>query len=119
MKLSLVSSILALCAGCASTPALSPVAARVRVSTAAPPLGMVPVGRLRAVHGDGCGFAGGLGNHDGAENRMQTLAAKIGADYVQVTSSSEPHVEGECRRNEYVLEGQAYRSGSAASANVT
>jgi len=65
---------------------------------------------LRAVHGIGCGFAGALGNREGAVARLRNQATQEGADFVLVTSEQAPHVEGECRHNEYVINATAYRS---------
>lgn len=119
LKLILVLGFLACVGGCAGTPALSPAAAAVRISTQAPPANEQPITSLRAVHGEGCGFGGLLGNRDGAVNRMQTLAAEAGADYVQIVGKIEPHVEGDCRRNEYVLDGLAFRSRISSSPDPT
>jgi hypothetical protein len=105
---------------CAPAPTLTPAAVSVRISTAAPPQDEVALSRLRAVHGEGCGFGGLLGNRDGAMSRLRNQAAQIGADYVQIVHAVEPHVEGDCRKNEYVLDAIAYhRQGTATRAAGT
>ncbi|HEX2876366.1 MAG TPA: hypothetical protein VHP33_34170 [Polyangiaceae bacterium] len=98
--------------GCAFGIPLVPGAERVDVQRAAPPAGATRVKELRAVHGSGCGFLGGLGNYDGALATLRNLAQEVGADYVQITATQEPYSDGQCRHNEYVLQAVAYRIGA-------
>lgn len=103
-------------AGCAFGIPLVPGAERVDVQRTAPPTGAKRVKELRAVHGSGCGFLGGLGNYDGALATLRNLAQEAGADYVQITGTQEPYSDGQCRHNEYVLQAVAYRTGPDTAA---
>jgi hypothetical protein len=97
--------------GCAFGIPLVPGAERVDVQRTAPPAGATRLKELRAVHGSGCGFLGGLGNYDGALATLRNLAQEAGADFVQITGTQEPYSDGQCRHNEYVLQAVAYRIG--------
>lgn len=103
-------------AGCAFGIPLVPGADRVEVQRTAPPAGAKRVKELRAVHGSGCGFLGGLGNYEGALATLRNLAQEAGADYVQITGTQEPYSDGQCRHNEYVLQAVAYRTAPEKAA---
>jgi hypothetical protein len=101
----------ALVLGCAAKP--PPVkgpADAVRVEKEPPVAGARALGSLRATDGQGCGLFGTLGSYEGALAKLREQAYKLGADYVQITSVTEPHPDHECVQKEYKLTGVAYRS---------
>lgn len=98
--------------GCAGTVAAVAGSERVVVATVRP-TATDPIARLRAVHGSGCGFAGALGNREGAIATLLNQSAEVRADSVFITSERAPYSDGECRHNEYIIEGLAFATRSA------
>lgn len=112
-------------AGCAAADVLvTPDAARVQVGTR-PPVGPhEQLGAITATHGGGCGLYGRRGTYEGADAILRNKAAKLGADYVQILRITEPHMEGICMYQGFVIDGMAYRTmraqgGLAAGATGT
>jgi hypothetical protein len=103
----------ALVFGCATAtpapaPATSPGAA-IRVDKAPPAPGAQALGTLRAIDGKGCGLFGTRGTYEGALAKLREQAQKVGADYVQLTSVTEPLPNHQCVEKEYTLTGVAFR----------
>jgi hypothetical protein len=110
--------LLVLATGCAGSVVLVKGAAQVRALKEPPREGGKPITVLQAVHGSGCGLLGTLGNYEGALNILRNQAAEAGANYVHITHQKAPYSDGQCRHNEYVLEGTAYRvAGEIADEN--
>jgi len=66
------------------------------------------------------GVYGTRGNYEGAYSLLRNKAVTLGADYVQVVRITEPHLAGPCFRNEYIINGIAYKFiGQAAPASRT
>jgi hypothetical protein len=108
----------ALCVGAcaAAKPPTTAAAEAIEVGKADPPSGSVRLKTLEVSHGGGCGGFGTVGNFDGASTLLRNEAAKIGADYVEIMTVTEPHMEKECRRNEYKIIAVAYRTKGTTSA---
>jgi hypothetical protein len=99
--------------GCGTaTPAPAPATgpgASIRVDKSPPAAGAQALGTLQAVDGKGCGLFGTLGTYEGAVAKLREQAQKVGADYVQLTSVTEPRAERQCVEKEYKLTGVAFR----------
>jgi hypothetical protein len=106
-RLLLATLSLALALGCApKRVALSPEAARVRVSRDEPPAGFVPLGPLEASDR----------SYSAALAALQSAAAREHADFVKLTSVTEPHAEGDCCFDDhFLLKGLAFRRPDAAT----
>jgi hypothetical protein len=97
-------------AGCAAAEVLvAPDAARVQVGTAPPVGASEQIGAVTATHGGGCGLYGRRGSYEGADAILRTRAARLGADYVQILRVTEPHMEGICAHQAFVIDAMAYR----------
>src|SRR6187431_3591408 len=105
-------------AACGSKPALSPQAAAVVISEAAPPNGYVSVKALRVSSGKGCGVLGERGSVEDGYDKLRVEAAQLGASYVQVSFVQKPPVSHQCMQHEHKLGGVAFRAPSAAKAPV-
>ncbi|HEY6080458.1 MAG TPA: hypothetical protein VIW29_16705 [Polyangiaceae bacterium] len=105
-------------AACGSKPALSPQAAAVVVSEAAPPSGFVSVKELRVTSGKGCGVLGERGSVEDGYDKLRVEAAQLGAGYVQVSFVQKPPVSHQCMQHEHKLGGVAFRAPAAAKAPV-
>ena len=105
----IVAVVLAL-AGCsAAQVAVTPDASRVRVGTQPPGESYEQLSAITAKHGGGCGLYGTRGDYEGAYTILRNKATQLGADYVQVVRVTEPHLEGMCMNQAYVIDGLAYR----------
>jgi len=80
------------------------------VSTLAPPAPSNNLGSITAVDGIGCGLLGLLGNRENAVYILKQKAVQHGANYVQILKTKEPYSDGQCRHNEFVLEGNAFKT---------
>ena len=102
--------LLVFLSGCAATlPPLSPAAERLVVGRNDPTDGHQEIGLIEAVHGRGCGGFGVKGSYEGAYRELRNQAAEMGATYVQILMMTEPHLEGGCYRNQFILRGRAFR----------
>jgi len=88
---------------------VAPDAPRVQVGTRSPSGAYEQIGAVTATHGGGCGLYGQRGNYEGADAILRNKAAKLGADYVHVLRVTEPHLEGICMYQGFVIDGMAYR----------
>jgi hypothetical protein len=109
-----VVSVALVVAGCSAADVLvAPDASRVQVGTR-PPVGPhEQVGAVTATHGGGCGLYGRRGTYEGAVAILRNKAARLGANYVQVLRVTEPHLEGLCMYQGFVIDGMAYRTTHA------
>jgi hypothetical protein len=112
MKLHLLVAALAgTLAACASkAPAQSASGRGLTLSDDAPPSNFERLGELSVKSGEGCGVLGKSGSREDAEARLQVEARRLGASYVQVTSSESPRPNHQCLEHEYKLSGIAYRA---------
>jgi hypothetical protein len=97
---------------CSTTPPqvkLTPQAANVRTGKDDPPAELVEAGPVEATHGSGCGGFGKVGTYEGAYTLLRNKAASLGATYVRITTITEPHPEGDCYSDAFVIRGIAYR----------
>lgn len=96
--------------GCAAAEvAVAPAALDARTGSEPPIEPYQEMGAITASHGDGCGGFGTRGNYEGAYTLLRNKAATLGADYVRILRITEPHPVGVCFRNEYTIDGIAYR----------
>lgn len=104
-------------AGCAAAEvAVVPDASRVRVGSQLPVGVYEQLGAVTAQHGGGCGLYGTRGNYEGAFTLLRNKAANLGADYVQILRVTEPHLEGICMNQAFVIDGIAYKITQRPSA---
>lgn len=106
----LLALLLSLGSGCAGSVPVAAGAEKIKVVRVAPMGGGERLKELRVVHGSGCGLLGPLGNEEGAFALLRNQAQEAGADYVQITRVVVPYSDGECRHNEYIVEGVAFRT---------
>jgi hypothetical protein len=97
--------------GCAATLVqLSEQGSKVEVGKRDPDPGMEEIGPVSATHGDGCGAFGTRGTYEGAYTLLKNEAARLGADFVQILTLTEPyHRNPNCFDNRFVIRGIAYR----------
>jgi hypothetical protein len=104
--------LLALIGGCGG-PAVSlrliAGADAVEVSTVPPGDGYAPLGPVTGTHGDGCGDFGHRGEYEDALVALRNAAVERGATYVTIVSVLEPHQNGTCLDQRFVIRGLAYR----------
>lgn len=88
---------------------LDPNADRVRIGKSDPPDNFTELGPVTGTNGTGCGAIGQRGTYEGAVTNLKNAAYRMGADYVQIMTISEPHLAGDCFRNAYIISGSAYK----------
>ena len=96
---------------CASTPVqMTPEARHVVVGRSDPADNFEIIGPITAHDGNGCGLYGRRGTHDNAVTALRVKAVQMGADYVAMTTITEPHLANQnCFANPYIISGMAYR----------
>jgi hypothetical protein len=67
------------------------------------------IGAVIGVDGSGCGSFGYEGSHDRATIDLQNKIKELHGAYGQLTSVVEPHLDGGCYKNEYIIKAVAYR----------
>jgi len=77
-----------------------------------PPRGAQEIGPIEVTHGSGCGGFGEKGTYEGALALLRNRGARMGADYVQIMTMTQPHSEVGCFDNSFVIRGIAYKLGS-------
>ena len=98
------------CARYAAVPVLSPAERGVTIAASEPPASAVLLGPVQASHGKGCGILGSArGTLEGATALLREAAARRGADFVQLLTTTEPYSGRDCFHQEYSLTGVAYR----------
>lgn len=103
-----VLALTSLLLACAAAPAKDPADAKLEIGDT-PPQGYVEIGRVEGTHGKGCGVFGARGNAAGAMQALRNAALARGADYLQVTKTTEPTADRNCTSHVYKAEGVAYR----------
>jgi hypothetical protein len=101
---------------CAPAPAKTPGDSKLEVGEGPAPLGYEEIGRVEGTHGKGCGVFGDRGNAAGAMQALRNAALARGADYLQVTKTSEPTADRNCVSHVYQAEGVAYRKPAVKAA---
>jgi len=76
------------------------------------------IGSIIGKDGKGCGLFGYNGTYERASINILNIAQSIGADYVQITGTIEPHADVFCYANDYILSGIAYKRGVNASVPI-
>jgi hypothetical protein len=105
-----LAALLAVLAGCQQrAPALSPAGLGVQVAERDAPPGALNLGPAEATHGEGCGLHGRAGTYESAVAALRNEAADRGGDYVHLVKVVEPHLEGGCYDNRFVVRGVVFR----------
>jgi hypothetical protein len=78
-----------------------------------PPPDALQIANIEAQDGSGCGITGTGGSYEAALRKLRLKAESLGADFVQLTEVKEPYHDHQCAHREFVLQGVAYRVGSA------
>lgn len=91
----------------------------IRVGKSDPPEGYRQVANVTVSDGSGCGgfgrFAGTLGTFDHAMIKLKNEGVKAGADYIQMLTITEPHMESLCLRGDYTISAIAFQAPSGVS----
>jgi hypothetical protein len=105
--------LLGFVSGCvtAEIPPVSNAASKVTIRKGDPSDEYQEIGPLTATNGSGCGGFGELGTYEGAMAEMKNRAAAMKADYVRLDLAKEPYLAPNCRVNEYILRGVAFKRG--------
>ncbi len=105
---------------CAGTPVvMTPEGERIRVGRSDPSDNYELIGPVTAHDGNGCGLYGRRGTHDNAITALRVKAATMGADYVAITTITEPHLANpSCFANPYTISGMAYRKIATAPSPI-
>ena len=106
------SLIMTTACGGRSPNAVEPAGSAVTLNAAAPPAGYEKLKELQVVSGQGCGLLGERGSPEGAEAKMRSEAAKLGASYVQLIKAEKPPINHQCAEHAHKLSGVAYRVAS-------
>jgi hypothetical protein len=109
-----VAPVVALAACRAPVPPLSPAAEGVEVGERDAPSGASNLGPVEATHGEGCGIHGTQGTYESAVAVLRNEAAARGGDYVHIVKAVEPHVEGGCYDNRFIVRGILFRTRAAS-----
>jgi hypothetical protein len=67
------------------------------------------IGPISVADGEGCGGFGYQGTYDRAMTLLKNKAFRMGADYVQIFTVSEPYSANGCFVNLYKISGTAYK----------
>jgi hypothetical protein len=67
-------------------------------------------GLVVGTDGSGCGLLGRKGNKENSIYNLKVNAHALGANFVHVTKETPPHSIQGCAVNEYVIEGNAYKT---------
>lgn len=121
MKLAFLLVMVVAAAGCAEAApvSLTPAAQQVEARKSDPPPGAREIGPVEVTHGSGCGGFGEKGAYESALALLRNTAAEKNANYVQILSLTEPHTEGKCFDNRFVIRGMAFLvSGAAVASNA-
>jgi hypothetical protein len=98
---------------------MTPEAEHVQVGRSDPTDNYEQIGPITAADGNGCGLYGRRGTYDNAVNALRVKAVSMGADYVSITTITEPHLANpNCFANPYVISGMAYRKTSDSPSPV-
>lgn len=100
--------------GCSTTNGvtLTPGAGDVTIEKAKPGSNYEIIGPVSVSNGMGCRDFGWLGSHDGAVKTLKNKIKEINGNYAQITSVTEPHLEGGCFNNKYTILALAYKKMS-------
>jgi hypothetical protein len=100
--------------GCSATKgvALTQGAADVTVDKTKPGDSYEVIGPVSVSNGKGCRDFGWLGSYDGAVTTLQNKVNELNGDYAQITSVTEPHLDGGCFDNKYTILALAYKKMS-------
>lgn len=113
MKTILVSMLAVLFAGCgfyAKRPIPVTLAGEiVKVGTDNPIASMKEIGPIEAIDGSGYGGFGSLGSYAGAYNKLKNKGGEMGATYIKIIQTKEPHADGTAYDNRFVIRGLAYK----------
>lgn len=92
---------------------LKPNAEKIKIGQNEPGEDYTEIGPIEVEHGSGIGLWGSKGSFEGAYNLLKNKAVDMGADYVQIIKSIEPHIvstgESSYRANKYIIHGIAYK----------
>jgi hypothetical protein len=67
------------------------------------------IGPVSGFDGKGCGGFGYKGSYERAMTSLRNSTHAMGGDYAQIISLTEPHLQGDCFDNEYVIRATAYK----------
>lgn len=99
--------------GCVSSPAppmlLDPGAEKVQVAKSDPSDNYEIVGPVTGLDGKGCGLYGYMGSYERATTSLRNKTLKMGGNYAQIITLTEPHLSGDCFNNQYVIRATAYK----------
>jgi hypothetical protein len=97
--------------GCVTAPHVSLMSGAevVRVAKADPSDNYQEVGPVSGYDGSGCGIYGYCGSYERAMINIMNRAHQMGADYVQIFTITEPHLDSDCYNNIYKISGTAYK----------
>ena len=101
---------------CASIPVqITPEGEHVVVGRSDPTDNYELIGPITVHDGNGCGLYVRRGTHDNAITALRVKVAIVGADYVAITTITEPHLANpNCFANPYIVSGMAYRKTAAS-----
>ena len=100
--------------GCSATKgvSLAPGAEIVIVNKSKPDATYKVIGPVSVSNGKGCRDFGWLGSYDKAVTTLQNKVSELNGDYAQITSVTEPHLDGGCFDNKYTILALAYKKMS-------
>lgn len=103
--------MLLILSGCVTAPVrtLSPEAQKVTVAKSDPSDNYEIVGPVSGFDGKGCGAYGYRGSYERATTNLRNRTSKMGGDYAQLVSMTEPHLRGDCFDNQFVIRATAYK----------
>jgi len=113
--------LLSFTVGCVTTaPPVSEKGTQVEIGEEVPDQRFSEIGPIKVHSGNGCGGYGLRGTYEASLNLLKNRAAEMGAQYIRVQKTIEPHIDqtGFCFDNEYVIEGTAYKDDSKEWASI-
>ncbi|MCF6309746.1 MAG: SHOCT domain-containing protein [Sulfurimonas sp.] len=100
--------------GCSTTNGvtLTSGASDITVEKTKPSSNYEVIGPISVSNGKGCRDFGWLGSRDGAVTTLKNKVNELNGDYAQITSITEPHLDGGCFDNKYTILALAYKKMS-------
>ncbi len=110
-KIVILLGLLSLMASCATAPPmkLSAGANNVLVTKSDPGDNYEIIGPVSGFDGKGCGGFGYMGSYERATTSLRNRTNKMGGNYAQLISMTEPHLRGDCFYNVFIIRATAYK----------
>ena len=111
-KTAVLLSLLLTITGCATIPPpmqLIPGASNIQVTKSNPGDNYEIIGPVSGLDGKGCGGFGYMGSYERAAISLRNKTYNMDGHYAQIISLTEPHQQGDCFDNQFIIRATAYK----------